>query len=99
MKEKCTTILAIIAILGAFFSSYLYLENRYALAEEVRGIEKTFQYKFKSMEIRETDRRISVWDDKCNHRPPDKQACEEAIRLRADRNQQELELKELGKKK
>lgn len=98
MKEKLAFILVIAGVIALPWWFFNYTA-KYALCEDVKQMQKTFDYKFKSMEIREVDRRIGQWDDKCNQKVPDKQACEEAKRLRIERDQYEQELKELGKKK
>ena len=76
MKNTLATVGALILLLGAFFGVYKYIDARYALAEELRQVEKSLSYKIADdqrfsvqqemhqIEERNLNKSIDKWDQR-----------------------------------
>lgn len=102
MKETIAVIIGILTIIGIVFGIHRYMENRYALAQEVKQeikkvdqkVEKTDQrldYKILSDQSNEIQKRIWIIEDRYQKKPMEETVKEELNTLK--KNSEELKLK------
>ena len=93
------TIISIFTIIGIAFGAYFYIDNRYALSQEVKKIEQRLDYKIIADQLQTKQERI--W--KISDRYPDSQKMPPAVKeekrqLETDKVILEKKLEKLEKK-
>lgn len=81
MAKLVGVIVAIISIIAAFFTSYQFVDNRYALKKKLILIENRLERKIINDDLTQLQNRIWNLEDRLDERPNDKTLKEE-IRLR-----------------
>ena len=100
LKDKIGVIAGIFGITAICFSTYFYIENRYALAEDVKQIQQRLDYKIKSDQLRSVQDRIWKIEDRTKGQPPSDQTIKEELRqLKEDKVTIEDQLKVMEKEK
>ncbi len=69
------------------------------ILQEMKDNQREFNYKFQKIQLEGTEQRMMNFANECKKNPKNKIACDEVIRLQAQQKKEEMELKELGKKK
>ncbi len=85
MKEKLTAIIAILTIIGIVFGVYFYIENRYALAEELKKTQQRLDYKILTDKFDAIQERIWKIKERSGEKPRDKTIKEELQKLESDK--------------
>lgn len=98
MKEKIATTIGILTIIGIVFGGYFWIENRYALSEELRKIEQRLDYKIISDQIQSIQDRIWKIIDRSGSRPKDAIIKEELRQLEEIKANLKMKLENLEKK-
>jgi hypothetical protein len=69
------------------------------ILQEMMNTQKEFNYRFQGIQLKDTEQRLMNFANECKKNPNNKVACDEVVRLQAQQKKEEMELKELGKKK
>jgi hypothetical protein len=64
IKETIAVIIGILTIIGIVFGVNSYIANRYALAEDVRKVEKRLDYKITDDQLQATQERMWKLEDR-----------------------------------
>lgn len=89
------TIIAVLTILGFTFGAYFYLDNRYALSEDVKSIEKRLDYKIASDQLQSVQERIWQIEDRFQGNKMDPTTKEEIRNLEMQKEQLKYKTKVL----
>ena len=81
LKELITSITAILILFGMIFGVYKYIDTRYALAEEVKKVEKRLDYKILSDQYNAIQQRIWTIQDRFQKKPMDQTTTDELRKL------------------
>jgi len=93
------TIISLLTIIGICFGAYIYIENRYALSEEVKKIEQRLDYKITSDQIQSKQQRIWGLEDRYPNKSKMPETVKEEYRqLEVDKSVLEKKLEVLEKK-
>ncbi len=98
MKEKLAAIIAILTIIGIIFGVYFYIENRYALAEELKKTQQRLDYKIISDQFQAIQERIWKIKDRVGEKPKDQTIKEELQKLESDKKSLEMKIDVMEKK-
>lgn len=94
IKETIAVIIGILTIIGIVFGVNSYISNRYALAEDVKKVEKRLDYKIADDQLQATQERMWKLEDRNKNNQIEKWAEPDKERYRLLK-----ELKEKLKKK
>lgn len=89
MTKLIQSILAITALLSVVFGVYFYVDNRYALADDLNKTKQRLEYKIQADQLSNVQDRIWKIEDRFEKRTMDITTKEELKRL----NQQKADLK------
>lgn len=92
MKNSLEAIGAVLGVVVVIIGAYMYLENRYALKNQLQNIETRLEIKIKSDDIRQIQDRIWTIEDRLAEQE-DVTAREELRRLREQYTEYQGELK------
>jgi septal ring factor EnvC (AmiA/AmiB activator) len=92
-------IISIVVLLSFAFGTYFFIDNRYALAENVNQIEKRLDQKISSDRYSQTQQRIWTLDDRYKDKTKMPKSVQEEYRELQDQKQKlQDELKSMDKK-
>jgi predicted mannosyl-3-phosphoglycerate phosphatase (HAD superfamily) len=96
IKEFIGLITGILILFGIMFGTYQYFENRYALAEEVKKIEKRIDYKILSDQLQMIQERIWKIEDRFQKKKMEETTKEEmrALEMKKQETQKKLDVLE-----
>lgn len=99
LKELIGLITGLLILFGVMFGTYQFFEKRYALAEEMKKIEKRIDYKILSDQLQTTQERIWKIDDRFQGKPMDETTKEEmrALEIKKQETQKKLDTLEREK--
>ncbi len=96
LKELIGLITGLLVLFGIMFGTYQYFENRYALAEEVKKIEKRIDYKILSDQLQMIQERIWKIEDRFRKKQMEETTKEELrlLELKKQEAQKKLDVLE-----
>ena len=97
LKELIGLITGLLILFGIMFGTYQYFENRYALAEEVKKIEKRIDYKILSDQLQTTQERIWKIEDRFQKKQMEETTKEELRTLEMKKQETQKKLDTLEK--
>ena len=98
LKALAACIVALITLIGLVFGIYFYMENRYALAEELNKVKQRLDYKIKADQLKSVQDRIWVIEDRYQSRRMDPTTMEELRKLKESKESIKGELINMEKK-
>jgi hypothetical protein len=99
-KDLIATITGVLILFGILFGSYQYFEKRYALAEEVKKIEKRIDYKILSDQLQMIQERIWKIQDRAQQKKTVDETTKEELRsLEIKKQETQKKLDSLEKEK
>lgn len=87
---KIQTIASVVAIIMALSSSYVYIDNRYALAADLAQVSDRLEFKIVEDKLNSVQQRIWMLQDRYEERPTPKTVEEELRELQ--RHKEKLDL-------
>lgn len=99
LKELIGLITGILILFGIMFGAYQFFEKRYALAEEVKKIEKRIDYKIISDQMQTIQERIWKIEDRFQKKEMDDTTKEEMRSLEKKKEETQKKLDVLEKEK
>jgi len=97
MSKLCTTTVSILAIIGTIFGVYFWIDNRYALSEELNKTNQRLDYKIKSDQLNSVQDRIWRYDDRYKKRDMDDAAVGEYRALQQQKEELNKDLNQIKK--
>jgi len=92
------SIMSVIALLGAFFASFQWVENRYALREALAQVKQQVDYHIINQQREVLEQRLDKLNEKYKGKPMPAEAKEMKKDLEIRLQEKEKELKSLEKK-
>ena len=96
MNKYLTTIISVLTIFGIIFGAYLYIDNRYALSEELNKVNQRLDYKIKSDQLNAVQQRIWNFDDRYQKKGMDNVTTNEYRALQQQKDELNKELTNIG---
>jgi hypothetical protein len=96
LREMSSSIIAVVGVISLAFGGYFYLENRYALAEELQKTNQRLEQKIQQDRVNAVQERMWKIEDRLqdqNRRPTDLEK-DEIRKLQVEKEQIEKGLKE-----
>jgi hypothetical protein len=97
IKETIAVIIGILTIIGIVFGVNSYIANRYALAEDVRKVEKRLDYKIADDQLQATQERMWKLEDRNKGKQIEKWSESDTERYRLLKEMKEKLKKKLDK--
>lgn len=98
MNKTVQSILAIITLVSTAFGVYFYVDNKYALANDLEKVKQRLEYKIVSDHVQSIQDRIWKIEDRFQKKKMDDTTKEEYRKLQADKEEAQAKLKKIEKK-
>jgi hypothetical protein len=95
VKSNVAPLVTLTTFITIFFGGFLWIEGRYASAEQLAQLEQRFEMKIRSDSLREIDTRRWQLQDRLEKNPQDQTAKEDLRQLDAEKAQIQRELDSL----
>jgi len=97
-SKKISVFGGILALLSTLFAGYMFVEKRYALAEELNKVKQRLDYKILSDQQKSVQDRIWKLDDRYQGKPMPSGITEEYRQLKSDNEKLKKQLEMMEKK-